>query len=105
MYVNELFAEPPKIIPVTFGNPVFNEGAYAQAMCTVTEGDEPLSIKWSFHGHNISSNLGISTTNIGSRTSILIIPSVSHRHRGNYTCKASNPAGHVAFTTKLRVNG
>lgn len=74
-------------------------------MCTVTEGDEPLKIRWTFHGHDISSDLGIQTANLGSRTSILIISSVGHRHRGNYTCRATNKAGNITSTAVLRVNG
>ena len=82
-----------------------DEGAFAQVSCIVTKGDQPLKISWSFHGNNISSDLGINTMPIGTQGSILIIPSVGHRHRGNYTCKASNPAGVRSQTVELRVNG
>ncbi len=81
------------------------EGAYSQIMCVITEGDEPLKLSWSFHGHNLTKDLGIQTTDIGSRTSILMIPNVGHKHRGNYTCKASNKAGSVSHTAELKVNG
>ncbi len=93
------------MVPLTFGRDIFNEGTFAQAACIITDGDEPLSIQWSFHGHNISSDQGITTTNIGSRTSILIIGSVNHNHRGNYTCRASNLAGDRSLTSELKVNG
>ena len=98
-------SEPPDMVPVTFGRDLFDEGTFAQAVCTITAGDEPLQIRWSFHGHSISSDQGISTTNIGSRTSILMIQNVGHRHRGNYTCLASNKAGNISHTAELRVNG
>jgi hypothetical protein len=62
-------------------------------------------IQWSFHGHNISSDQGITTTNVGTRTSILSIGSVNHNHRGNYTCRASNLAGDRSYTAELKVNG
>jgi hypothetical protein len=81
------------------------EGSYAQLSCVITEGDEPISLAWSFHGHNLTSDLGIITTNIGSRTSILMINSVTHKHMGNYTCKSSNKAGGASHTASLRVNG
>ena len=45
------------------------------------------------------------TTNVGSRTSILMIENVGHRHRGNYTCLASNKAGNVSHTAELKING
>lgn len=94
------------MVPISFGRDIFNEGSFAQAMCTVTEGDEPLRIRWTFHGHSIrDGHLGITTTNIGSRTSILMVGSVGHRHRGNYTCRATNGAGNASYTTELRVNG
>lgn len=100
-----LLSEPPDMVPVSFGRDLFDEGTFAQAVCTITAGDEPLKIRWSFHGHSISSDQGISTTNIGSRTSILMIQNVGHRHRGNYTCLASNKAGNISHTAELRVNG
>ena len=98
-------SEPPKIMPFSFGTEVMNEGAFTQLSCVVTEGDMPLSISWSFHGHNLTSGLGIQTSNMGPRASILMINSVGHRHRGSYTCTASNKAGKVSYTTKLSVNG
>ena len=97
--------DPPKILPMTFGADVLNEGAFAQLSCIVTEGDEPLSISWSFHGASISSDLGIITTPIGSRGSMLLISKVGHKHSGSYTCKASNNAGSGSKTAKLNVNG
>ena len=93
------------MLPLSFGAEVMNEGAFAQVSCIVTEGDEPLVISWSFHGSNITSDLGIVTTPIGSRGSMLIISSVGHRHRGNYTCKASNIAGTRSQAATLKVNG
>ena len=101
----QIISEPPDMVPITFGRDIFDEGASAQALCTLTRGDEPLKIRWSFHGHKVSSDQGITTTNIGSRTSILIINSVGQNHHGNYTCSASNKAGHISSTTQLKVNG
>ena len=96
---------PPVILPLSFGQSVLNEGGFAQISCIVTEGDEPLSIGWTFHGHTLSADLGIVTTPLGSRGSSLMIPSVGHKHRGNYTCKASNVAGVRTKSVELRVNG
>ena len=84
---------------------VIKEDSFAQIMCVVTEGDEPFNIAWSLHGHNLTSDLGITTSNIGGRTSLLMIPKVNYKHMGNYTCKASNKAGSVSHTASLKVNG
>ena len=80
-------------------------GASAQVLCIVTKGDLPLNIVWSFHGSNITSDLGISTMPTGPMGSLLMIPSVGHKHRGSYTCKAANAAGVRTQTVELKVNG
>ena len=97
--------EPPEMLPISFGAAVMSEGDFAQVSCIVRRGDDPLSIAWSFHGSNITSDLGIMTTPIGGRGSMLVIPSVGHKHRGTYTCKASNIAGVRIETVELKVNG
>ena len=97
--------EPPEMLPLSFGAAVMSEGDFAQVSCIVRRGDDPLSIAWSFHGSNITSDLGIVTTPIGGRGSMLVIPSVAHKHRGTYTCKASNMAGIRIETVELKVNG
>ena len=45
--------------------------------CVVTKGDPPFTIAWSFHGHNLTSNIDfqIRTSNIGDRTSFDDSPS------------------------------
>ena len=93
------------MLPLTFGASVMSERDFAQVSCIVRRGDDPLSISWSFHGSNITSELGIMTTPIGGRGSMLVIPSVGHKHRGTYTCKASNLAGVRTESVELNVNG
>ena len=100
-----LISEPPKVVPISFGQDTFDEGTLAQILCTVSAGDEPLLIRWTFHGINISSDSGIMTSNLGTKTSFLIINSVSHSHRGSYTCLAQNKAGSSSSTAKLNING
>ena len=82
-----------------------NEGQFAQVVCIVTEGDEPLSITWSLQGEVVSSEPGLSTTTLGSRTSMLTIQSIGYRHSGTYTCTASNDAGSRSQSVQLKVNG
>ena len=105
IWLEFLLSEPPKIIPISFGSDIMNEGAFAQLTCVVTEGDEPLTISWALHGHNLTSDLGIMTSNMGTRVSALMISSVGHRHMGSYTCTSTNNAGTTSSTTELKVNG
>lgn len=97
--------EPPEILPISFGKDVVNEGDFGQLVCTVIRGDEPLSFTWSLQGAVVSSEPGLITSQLGSRTSILMINSVGHRHSGMYTCNVSNLAGTLASTAELKVNG
>ena len=97
--------EQPELSPLSFGGDILNEGDFAQVSCIVRKGDQPLAISWSFHGSNITSELGIVITPLGVRGSSLMIPSVGHKHRGTYTCKASNAAGVQTKRVELNVNG
>jgi hypothetical protein len=93
------------VSPLSFGGDILNEGDFTQVSCLVRKGDQPLTISWSFHGSNITSELGIVTTPLGRRGSSLMIPTVGHKHRGTYTCKASNAAGVQIERVELKVNG
>ena len=99
------FTEPPRIVPFSFGSEIIDEGSYAQLLCSVSHGDEPMTISWSLKGDTIISEPSISTTMIGTRASLLVISSVGYRHSGQYICNAKNSAGLVSYTTTLKVNG
>ena len=104
---SKFIIELPRIMPFQFDN-IIREDSYAQIMCVVTEGDPPFTIAWSFHGNNnltSNSDLQIRTSNIGNRTSLLMIPQVNYEHMGNYTCKVTNNAGRSIHTATLKVNG
>lgn len=77
----------------------------AQLVCLVRRGDEPLRITWSLKGDIISSEPAMTTTMIGTRTSMLMISSVGYRHSGTYTCNASNKAGTASYSAELKVKG
>ena len=66
----------PVILPLRFGQEIMNEGGFAQVSCIVSEGDEPLSINWSFHGHALSDSLGIMSTRLATRGRYLMIPAL-----------------------------
>ena len=97
--------EPPEILPLAFGKETMDEGEFAQVICIVSRGDEPLTLTWSLHGAVISSEPSISTTLLGTRTSMLTIQSVGYRHSGDYTCVANNQAGSSSSSASLKVNG
>ena len=82
-----------------------DEGNFAQLSCIAMTGDEPLSISWTFHGQDISIDLGILISPIGTRGSMLVISRVGHSHSGEFTCTAKNEAGAKSETAVLKVNG
>jgi len=84
---------------------VVNEGLYAQVSCIVQSGDLPIFISWSLKGDVISSEPGLTTSQLGQRASILSIDSVGYRHSGTYTCNARNEAGIATSSAELKVNG
>ena len=65
----------------------------------------PIHITWSLKGQELNSGPSITTTMVGTRTSMLIISSVDYSHVGLYTCRASNPAGSVTHSAQMKVNG
>lgn len=100
-----LILEPPRIIPFSFGSNIVDSGSFAQLTCVVSHGDMPITITWSLKGQKLNSGPSITTTMVGTRTSMLMIPNVDYNHIGEYTCRATNPAGSVTHSTELKVNG
>jgi hypothetical protein len=100
-----LFKVPPVIDAFDFGPGPLNSGKTASVQCLVSDGDQPLSITWAFHGRNVSSQMGITTSKIGSRMSVLMIEHIVSGHSGKYTCTARNAAGSANHTAELIVNG
>ena len=92
-------------MPLNFGSDVLDEGEFAQLLCIVRKGDEPLTLSWALKGAKISSEPGLTTSSLGTRTSMLTISSVGYRHSGTYTCTAKNHAGVTSQTAELKVNG
>lgn len=74
-------------------------------MCSVSKGDRPMSITWSFYGETLSSDMGVTTQMLGDATNFLSIPSAGLSNQGNYTCVAKNSAGSDVYTSQLVVNG
>ncbi|KAI5642678.1 immunoglobulin domain-containing protein [Phthorimaea operculella] len=94
----------PVIAPFEFDESVyFGEGV--QVMCHVPKGDKPLNFKWSFSGGDVSLLPGLNIMNVGDMGSALIIPSVTAKHAGNYTCTASNIVASASHHAMLNVKG
>jgi Immunoglobulin I-set domain len=55
--------------------------------------------------YNLTSNDGVVITRTSLKVSFLNIDAVKARHRGNYSCFASNKAGVVQFNAYLAMNG
>lgn len=77
--------------------------------CTVSLGDEPLSITWLWHGTPIGSGTtnpgGMSVVNLNSYNSVLSIELVGPQHAGDFTCVATNAAAATRYTYTLTVHG
>ncbi|XP_014244457.1 Down syndrome cell adhesion molecule-like protein Dscam2 isoform X22 [Cimex lectularius] len=93
----------PVIMPFSFEDMNF-AGESVQLNCFITKGDLPIKIRWSFHGEELSSHMGMSTSRIGEKTSLLTIDSLMAAHSGNYTCSAENGAGVSTYTATLFVS-
>lgn len=106
LFVRSVF---PKIKPFTFGDtPVF-AGQSAQVACSVSEGDAPLELSWTFDGPRRDvfggGGSGVSVTRFGAKTSLLSIDNTDSAHRGTYTCSVSNRAGNASYSATLNVHG
>lgn len=82
-----------------------NAGEFVQLVCTIKEGDLPISIDWLLNDKKLKMFPEMSVMPAGMRGSILSIESVSHSHAGKYTCLAKNRAGQASYSDELAVNG
>lgn len=68
-----------------------------------------MMIEWFLNGAPViemQRNLDrLSVTTLNKRTRSLSIDGVNERYAGNYTCRASNPAGFTNYTAELVVIG
>jgi len=109
--LNITFIVLPVILPFSFGEEDLNLDDSVSAVCSVTKGDMPLKIWFTFKGedddypYNLTTNDGVIITRNTQKISMIAIEAVKARHRGNYTCFASNKAGVANHTAYLAING
>jgi len=97
----------PQITPFATGSQPTHLGQYITYQCTLTEGDLPLNIRWTFNNQPLfnDDDQDILIAKMGRRSSVLTIESVADRHAGNYSCHGENAAGRATYSTQLRVIG
>lgn len=97
----------PQITPFATNAEPTHLGQYITYQCTLTEGDLPLTIRWTFNKQPLfnDQDQDILIAKMGRRSSVLTIESVAARHAGNYSCHGENAAGKATYSTQLRVIG
>jgi hypothetical protein len=97
--------------PFIFGEEEFNLDDSVSTMCSVTKGDLPLKLLWSFKSKdsefavNLTTGDGIVITRTGQRSISLNIDAIKRHMVGIYECVASNKAGTVVHSAQLSING
>ena len=64
-----------------------------------------MTLRWMFHGRELSSQMGVTTFKLNPRVSLLSIDAVAAAHAGDYTCTAENTAGTDNQSATLLVQG
>jgi hypothetical protein len=101
----------PQITPFSFGEEEFNLDDAVSATCTVTKGDLPLKLYWSFKSKNsefpvnLTTGDGIVITRPGQRSISLNIDAIKSHMVGTYECVASNVGGSTNQSAYLSING
>lgn len=82
-------------------------GQRVSMLCSVTDGDLPLTLTWFRDEVILRSGLsgGISIQDMGNYESVLRIDNLRPEHNANFTCVAQNFAGKAAHSQTLRVKG
>lgn len=96
--------EKPKILPFEFPSEV-KEGQLLQVSCTVTTGDDPVTLQWYKDEMPLTSSSKFMISNVDSKMNFLILRDVGSEHTGTYTCVAFNPVGQQRSSAQLWVNG
>lgn len=101
-FICKKIAELPHILPISAESEVF-EGNIFQITC-VAQSDPHPTITWLKDGSALT-DPSVSVSYPSPMMSLLIIAQSQRKHAGEYTCVASNPAGQVTKSSKLKVKG
>lgn len=82
-----------------------NTGKFVNLVCSIAEGDRPVTLQWLLNGMEITHDLGVNIVELNEGSSLLSIKYVSEKHAGNYSCIAKNLAGMDLYSSTLVVNG
>lgn len=96
---------PPTIVPFSFGEKPSHIEQYLTLQCTISDGDLPIDILWTFNSQPITAELDVIAAKMGKRSSVLTIESVTDKHAGKYVCQGANKAGVAIYSTELKVIG
>ena len=94
----------PQIREFSFPEEV-EAGELLQVTCTVSKGDEPVTLQWFKDDKPLSSSSKFMINRVTSKMSLLVLSDVGMEHSGKYSCVAFNPVGEVQVTASLRVKG
>lgn len=106
-----LYSSPLLILPVPPAIDSFSfqeelsEGMRCRVLCTVNQGDPPITITWLKDGSSLAHVLGANVSDIDLFSSLLSISSLTSSHSGEYTCVASNAATETRFSATMQVKG
>ncbi|RWS04981.1 titin-like protein [Dinothrombium tinctorium] len=83
-----------------------NEGMKFVALCTISQGTEPLRFQWFKNGFPISNHISNAKIETSSIVSNLIFEKVTRADSANYTCVVSNSFGEdsKSFTLSVKVS-
>jgi hypothetical protein len=99
-------------MPFSFGDEELNLDDSVTAPCSVTKGDLPIKIWWTFKPqdenefpYNLTTGDGILITKPSPKISMIAIEALKPRHRGMFSCFSENRAGISSHSTLLALNG
>ena len=104
-FISYFITVAPKVVPFTAPSNL-QQGDRATLTCTVARGDSPLTLMWMKDGEPIPrGKSSYKVLNFDEFNSMLTLESLNLEHIGNYSCRASNPAGESSVETQLIVYG